>query len=469
MAGPRRKLFEDAGLAVPWSAREAPVPRLIARPIQRFTATEIAGGVVLALAAAVALVWANSPASESYHQLLETELGLELGGWELRLDLHHWVNDLLMAVFFFVVGLEIKREVVHGELRDPRAAALPVIAALGGLAVPAAIYAVLNAGGPGANGWGIPMATDIAFALGALALLGRRVPASLHVFLLTLAVADDLGAIAVIAIFYSQGVAAAWLAAAAAAALAIVALNRAGVRWLVPYVVLAGFLWLATLESGVHATIAGVLLGLLTPAHPFHPPRRAAKVLHGQLDTMVAVEEAEPDVDEYEMLEVTRLSRESVSPLARLETMLHPWTAFLVLPVFALANAGVDVRDASVGELAGNPVTLGVVLGLVMGKPLGILAAAWLATRLRLGLLPAGAGWVHIAGVGLLAGIGFTVALFIAELSFTEAALTDAAKVGILVASAGAAVLGLVALRLAPRHQVSPPPPMGHANRTTNV
>jgi NhaA family Na+:H+ antiporter len=439
-------LDRHPGLGVPYSRRDGLVPRVLVQPLQRFAATEISSGLLLALAAVVALVLANSDAYEWYHHLLETHLSIGVGDWVLDLSLHHWINDLLMAVFFFVVGLEIKRELVHGQLRDRKAAALPVIAALGGMVVPAALYAAVNAGGPGAGGWGIPMATDIAFAVGALALVGRRLPASLKVFLLTLAVADDLGAIAVIAIFYSQGTEFQWLLAMVGISLLIVLLRRLEVRWLAPYLVLAGTLWLATLYSGVHATIAGVILGFLTPANPFHAPRRAADVLHRRLDELKAVREPEPDVDEYEMLEVTRLSRESVSPLARLETGLHPWSAFLILPIFAFANAGVRVVGTPIGEVLTQPVTLGVIIGLVVGKPLGITLFAWIATRLKVGALPPGVAWSHIVGVGLLAGIGFTVALFVAQLSFTDPDLTDGSKIGILLASLLAAVVGGVLL-----------------------
>ena len=438
-------------LRAPYSQSDRLIARVLVRPVLRFAHTEVASASLLAAAAVIALVWANSPWHDSYEQLLHTEFGLTLGGLDLTLDLHHWVNDLLMALFFFVVGLEIKRELVHGELRDPRAAALPVIAAVGGLLVPAGLYLLL-AGGTAPSGWGVPMATDIAFALGALALVGRGLPPSLTVFLLSLAVADDLAAIAVIAVFYSQGVQAVWLLVAAVSLLVAVAMNRAGVRWLAPYVLLAGLTWLATFQSGVHATVAGVALGLITPSRPFHRPVSAVPVLRKQLDAVVGrMPEDTEDVDEHELLEVARTARETVSPLARLETLLHPWSAFVVLPLFALANAGVRVVDAQAAELLRQPVTMGVLLGLVVGKPLGIFAAAWLAVRLRLGTLPAGASWPHVAGVGALAGIGFTVALFIAELAFTDAELIDAAKVGILAASVVAGLLGALMLRLSRR------------------
>ena len=441
--GDAPSLTEQPGLGVPYSRRDSLVPRLVVQPLQRFAHLETSSGVLLALMAVAALVWANSAWHDSYTHLWETEIGLDVGSWGLHLTLHEWINDAAMAIFFFVVGMEIKRELVHGQLRDPRAAALPVIAAVGGMVVPAGIYLAFNAGGPAGGGWGIPMATDIAFAVGALSLVGKSLPSSLKVFLLTLAVADDLGAIAVIAIFYSDGVLFSWLTVVAATAIAVYGLQRANVRWLAPYVLLAVVMWYATLSSGIHATIAGVILGFLTPSLPFHPPKRAAQVLHGALNRVTATEPGDSaDLDEYELLEVSRLSREAVSPLARLETTLHPWSAYLILPLFALANAGVRVAGTDIGEMLTRPVTLGVLFGLVVGKPLGVVLAAWIATKLRVGVLPAGVTWPQVTAVGMFAGIGFTVALFVAGLSFTDADLTDGSKIGILIASVVAAVVG---------------------------
>ncbi len=289
--------------------------------------TEVAGGIVLLIAAVLALVWANSPFFHSYELLWETEVDVEVGGWGLHLTLHEIVNDPSMAVFFFVVGLEIKREVVHGQLRDPRAAALPVVAASGGMVGPALLFLLLNADGPGASGWGVPMATDIAFALGALALIGKRAPTSLKVFLLTLAVADDLGAILVIRSSTSSGVAFTWLAIALVTVLAIVALRRVGLRWLPAYGLLAAVLWYAMLASGVHATIAGVVLGLWTPALPLHNRERAAAVARGHLDAVAGdagtAVSSDAEHDDHALLAVAGTVREAVSPLARLETALH--------------------------------------------------------------------------------------------------------------------------------------------------
>ena len=374
--------------------------RTRAQAVREFLADEVAGGIVLLIAAAIALAWASSPWSEAYADLWHTELSVG----PVTEDLRHWVNDLLMALFFFVVGIEIKRELLIGDLRTPRQAALPAVAAVGGMVVPAALYLLVNDGGPGARGWGIPMATDIAFALGLLALLGRRVPASLKLFLLALAIVDDLGAIAVIAVFYSDSIGAGWLAAAAGSLLAIHLLWRAGIRSIPAHVVLAVLTWWFVFESGVHATIAGVAVALLVP------------------------------VDLGDDVEHT----------------LHPITSFLIVPLFALANAGVELDPGSLDGAGATEVALGVALGLVVGKVLGISAAVWLAVRLGWGQLPHGTTWRHIIGVAAVAGIGFTVSLFVAGLAFDDAGLVDAAKLGILGGSALAGVIGWATLRAAP-------------------
>ena len=446
------------------STLRRPVRSVVLAPLQSFLHTEIASGVVLLAAALVALIWANSGAHASYDALWETPLSLRIGAFEIAEDLRHWVNDLLMALFFFVVGLEIKRELVLGELRDPRAAALPLICAIGGMVAPALLYLAFNAGGPGSNGWGVPMATDIAFAVGVLALVGSRAPAALKVFLLTLAVADDLGAILVIALFYTRDLAASWLLVAALAVGGILVLQRLGYRRYGPYLVAAVVLWLAVFESGVHATIAGVVLGFLTPSRPLHPPEAVSGLAERHLERLqrMPADNVADEGEQATLLEVARLAREGVSPLARLEAALHPWTSFLVLPLFALANAGVRLAGTDVGAVLGDSVTLGIVAGLVVGKPLGVVAAAFLTVRLGLARLPQGCGWLEMLGVGLLAGVGFTVAIFIAGLAFTDAALTDAAKLGILIASALAGVIGAVFLGLrdgSDRHQRTPPAP----------
>ena len=406
--------------------------RRVPRALRQFLATEAAGGVVLLVAAVTALLWANSPWSASYRTLWSTDVSLSLGRYVLVEDLRHWVNDALMTVFFFVVGLEIKRELVHGDLRDPRVAAMPAIAAAGGMVVPALLFLLVTAGSDGARGWGIPMATDIAFAIGVVALLGPRVPAPLKLFLLTLAIVDDIGAIVVIALFYAGDVQPQFLLVAVGLLAAMVCLRRAGIMWLAPYVVFGAGVWLATQASGIHATIAGVVLGLLAPAQPF-PSSAVARQWASDLGD-------EPGPAELEAL--TRLARTTVSPAERLEHLLHPWTSFIIVPLFALANAGVQIRGDSFDGPGTVRVTAGVVLGLVAGKSLGITAAAWLAVRTGVGRLPEGATWPMVAGVSAVAGIGFTVALFISELAFDPGSLQDAAKIGVLISSTLAAAAG---------------------------
>jgi len=435
-------------LGTPWSHSDRPVPRAVVQPLQSFLHTELAGGAVMLVAAIVALVWANSPVAGSYSRLFETPLVVSAGPFEIAEDLRHWTNDLLMALFFFVVGLEIKRELVHGELRDPRAAALPMICAAGGMIAPALLYTSVNLGGPGAAGWGIPMATDIAFAVGVLALLGTRAPASLKVFLLTLAVVDDLGAIVVITVFYSAGLEAAWLGLAVLTVAAVLGMKRLQIRALPLYFVAAAVLWLALFESGVHATIAGVILGLLTPAWPFHPPEAVTGVAAGHLRKLRAdaPDGVSDEREQAALLTVSRLTEEAVSPLARLEARLHPYAAYLVLPLFALANAGVAVSAEGLAAAAREPLTLGIVLGLVVGKPLGIMAAALLVVRSGLGRLPTGVGWLEILGVSGLAGVGFTVSIFVADLAFDDPLRSGTAKIGVLAASLLSGVIGSAAL-----------------------
>ena len=407
------------------------------RSVREFFETEAAGGVVLLVAAVVALVWVNSPFRASYETLWSTVLSIEVGGFGIEEDLRHWVNDALMAIFFFVVGLEIKRELVTGELRTWRQASTPAIAALGGMVVPALLFLAVNAGGRGANGWGIPMATDIAFALGVAALLGPRVPTGLKLFLLTLAIVDDIGAIVVIAVFYSSDVEARALLAAAGV-LGVMGLLRAlQVHWLPAYIALGALVWLAVFQSGVHATIAGVVLGLLAPARPLNPSHVAREW----------AEHLGDDPSPAEVRQMTHLARSTTSVTERLELLLHPYSSLVIVPIFALANAGVVFEGDALSGAGAGRVAAGIAAGLVVGKLVGVTAGAWLAVRLRVGELPAEVGWSHIVGAAALAGIGFTVSLFITDLAFDDAGLEAAAKVGILGASAAASVLGAVLLR----------------------
>jgi NhaA family Na+:H+ antiporter len=375
-------------------------------PLRDFLHGESAGGVVLALAVVAALAWANGPLSGGYDDFWHREVTVGGGPFTITEDLRHWVNDGLMAVFFFVVGLEIKRELVTGELRDPRAAALPGIAAVGGVLLPAGIFLALTAGTPGEAGWGIPMAIDIAFAVGVLALLGDRIPAGAKLFLLAVAIVDDIIAIMVIAVAYTSTLSLAWLAVALGALALTVVLRRLGVAAIWPYVPVGVLAWVATLQSGVHATITGVALGLLTPARP------------------VA---GRPVLD-------------------RLEHRLHPISAFVVVPVFALANAGVVFGADVLREAATSTLPWAIGAGLVVGKSVGIAGATLLAIRLRLGALPEGVGLRQLWGVAALGGIGFTVSLFIADLAYTDTALAETAKIGIFAGSLFAGILGAALL-----------------------
>jgi NhaA family Na+:H+ antiporter len=437
------------------------VPRRIVRPLQEFLSTATASGVMLLVAAVIALAWANSPWGDAYERFWSTPAELRLGTWAIGDDLRHWVNDGLMTLFFLVVGLEIKREFQTGELQDRRAAALPVVAAIGGMIVPALIYVALNADGAGSSGWGIPMATDIAFALGVLVLAARHAPAGLKPFILTLAIVDDIGAILVIALFYAGGVSLGFLAAAAALCGLMLLLQRAGVRATSAFVGLGALVWLATYESGVHPAIAGVVLGLLAPAESYQRPRAVSAEARRTADQTMDHPEP-PDADAGQWLRLASLSREAVSPLARTEHALLPWTSFVIIPLFALANAGVRLSGEQVGAASTSRVTLGVVLGLVIGKVVGVSGAAALAVAVRLARLPTGVRPAHLIGASAVAGIGFTVSLFIAELAFDDEPLIAEAKVGILAASVVAGALGWIVLRLSPSTEDASIGDVGH-------
>ena len=430
-----------------WASSDRFIPQRFVRPFVRFTQIEASSGIVLLVAAIAALVWANSAFSESYFSVLETHLTFEFGPIHLEESLHEIINDGLMAIFFFVVGLEIKRELVLGDLREPRAAALPVMAALGGMIVPAAIFLAFNAevGGEAIRGWGIPMATDIAFAVGIVALLGSRVPAGAKLFLLALAIADDIGAIAVIAIFYTEDLDSVMLILAIGSLFLLWTAQRVGVRSLAFYVPLALIVWYLTLESGVHATLAGVALGLLTPARPLYTPPEfdeRARAILDQYPLEPAGSTRAQEHTDHEVLLLADITSESVSPLTRLETRMLPWSSFLVVPLFALANAGVNFGETDLGDALVSRVALGVGFGLVVGKLAGISLFTMAAVRLGMGQLPNGTTWRHVVGLAIVAGIGFTVSLFIADLAFTDPVLIDQAKVGIFAGSIVAGVAG---------------------------
>jgi Na+:H+ antiporter, NhaA family len=397
----------------------------------------MAGGVLLVVAAVAALAWANSPWRASYETLWGSELGLHLGRWELELDLRHWVNDGLMAIFFLVVGLEVKRELLLGELRDRRQAILPVVAAIGGMIVPALLYLALNPSGPEAEGWGTPMATDIAFALGVLALIAPSIPSAVRLFLLTLAIVDDIGAILVIAVFYSTSLEVVWLLAAGAVVTVIFVLRWMGFSATPLFAALGVCLWLAVHESGVHATLAGVAMGLMAPAQP----ALTREIVRSRTDELLDVFSPEG------ARQTTRIARQSVSQLEWLEHELHGWSSLAIVPLFALANAGIELTIDGLGDAVASSVTIGVVVGLVLGKVVGISAASWLAIRLGWAELPGGVTWRHLVGAAALGGIGFTVSLFIASLAFDDPTLVDNAKIGVLAASLLATVPAYVLLR----------------------
>ena len=417
----------------------------ITAAFQDFAKRGVLSGILLMIATAVALVWANSPWAESYVHLWEIQLSAGPAARPITASVHHWVNDGLMTVFFLLVGLEIKRELLVGELSSVRQATLPIVAAIGGMVVPALFYSLVNFGGDGARGWGIPMATDIAFALGVLTLLGPRVPISLKVFLTALAIVDDMGAVVVIALFYTSAIQWTALALGGAVIAGLVALNRLRVKSLTPYLLLGAALWLALLSSGIHATLAGVILAMAVPSRT-------------RINALEFSTEARAILDDFDraetgdLLVLTSKGQQAAlyalevagtgvqAPLIRLEHALHGVVGFVIMPLFALANAGVVLTGIS-GALT-DRVTLGVIIGLLLGKPAGVMLFSWLGVRFRIADLPAGATWSGVHGVAWLAGIGFTMSLFVGSLAFGEGPMLVSAKVGILAASIVAGVIG---------------------------
>lgn len=441
------------GKPLPQSPPEAWEPllrlaRLAVRPLDRFLQIQAASSILLLLAALAALVWANSPWSASYVHLWHTPVGVRLGSMTFERSLEWLVNDGLMVIFFFVVGMEIRRELHHGELSEIRRAVLPVAAALGGMLAPAALYLLLAGAPPTRSGWGVPMATDIAFAVGVLALLGKRVPPALRVLLLALAVIDDLGAIVVIALFYSAGIVASGLVVAALGFGGILVMQRFGVRARLAYVAPGVVLWAGVSMAGIHPTIAGVIIGLVTPVRAWLGADGFLTAVQHEVDQLATAHPRLLSTQELAeaLRHVDQVRREAMSPAEGLIETLHPWVAFGIMPIFALANAGVALSRHAVAS-ASTGVVFAVGIGLVVGKPVGILLACWLATRLRIAVLPAGLTVRHLLVLGLVAGVGFTMAIFIAQLAFTEPSLVASAKLGILVASGLAVVLGLTAGR----------------------
>ena len=431
--------------AVRKPAPKRTVVRRLLTPVQELIRTESASGVILIAAALLAFAWANSPFAQHYFALLEVEVRVGAGAWGLEKPLLLWVNDLLMAVFFFLVGLEIKREILVGELAGWRRASLPIAGALGGMLVPALIYVALNLGTPAVRGWGVPMATDIAFALGVLALLGDRVSLALKVFLLALAIVDDLGAVLVIALFYTANLNVGALLLALLAWGGAFAYGRAGGARALGFALIGLLMWYFMLKSGVHATVAGVLMALAVPLrHRLSPPE-----LQQELRALIA------QGGGFEQVEVVMRHLEDVlarahSPLHRIEHALAPYVALVIMPLFAFCNAGVALAGGGSGLI--SAVSLGACLGLLIGKPIGVAGFAWIAVRSGLARLPEGATWAGLIGIGLLAGIGFTMSLFIANLAFGVSAELDQAKIGVLAASVIAALSGLLFLsRALPR------------------
>jgi len=436
----------------PGNGENAPLEKVfdkIVSPFEQFIHDETKSGLLLMACAIIALVIANTALLHSYEHLLHTKVGFAFGNWELEKTLHHWINDGLMALFFFVVGLEIKREILVGELSDPRQASLPIIAAIGGMVMPAVLYATLNTGEGGAmSGWGIPMATDIAFAVGVMVLLGSRVPRTLLTFLVALAIVDDLGAVMVIALFYTENIALDALTIAGILLGVLILFNRAGIRHPLPYFLVGMLMWLAMLKSGVHATLAGVLTALTIPARPKYEPEKFSDLVRKLMDKFDASHRKGISImrnDEQRSIVQTLENGVHLveTPLQRLEHSMHVWVAFLIIPIFALANAGIPLDFSKIGESLTHPVTLGVIVGLIFGKILGIAGFSWVAVKLGWASLPEGINFKQIIGVSMLGGIGFTMSIFIAELAFVGQAETLLmAKTGILFASVAAGVLG---------------------------
>ncbi|MCA9621017.1 MAG: Na+/H+ antiporter NhaA, partial [Myxococcales bacterium] len=434
--------------------RRQPIDRVL-RPIQVFSQHKLAGAGLLMLATVAALVMANSPLRATYDHVLHMKVSVLIGGVGLEETLHHWINDGLMGVFFFVVGLEIKRELLAGELSTLRKATLPAIAALGGMVVPALLYFALNPEPPVSKGWGIPMATDIAFALGVLALLGDRVPLGLRVFLTALAIVDDIGAVLVIALFYTGSIAWGWLGFGLACVVGSGFLNALGARNPVTYFIVGVAAWVGFLESGVHATIAAILMAFTIPARTRidgeHFVDRLAFMLERLKKLGLPRDNAMNTSEQQQVFEAMNENIDLASaPLQRIEQALHGMVTFLVLPVFALANAGVTL-SGDIGQALTHPLTLGVVLGLFAGKTIGVTGASWLAVKLGLADLPSGVSWGKLLGVGMLAGVGFTMALFVASLAFADPARIELAKIGILAASLLSGGAGFVFLLLVTR------------------
>ncbi len=432
-------------LRVPWSRSDRPVPRRVIQPLRSFLETEVAGGLLLLLALLVALVWANAPFRHTYEELWTSSIVARVGGWAVVDDLRGFIRDGLMALFFLVVGLEIKREMLTGELRDRRAALLAVAGAAGGMAGSALAFLAVNPATPASHGWGAAMPTDIALALGVLALALPRAPSAVRIFLLSLAIADDLGTMVVVAVFYSHRIAPEAVAVAAGLGAVVFLAGRVNVRSGAVYGVLGIAMWLALHDSGVSPTLAGVALGLLTPSARSARPREVSREAHRIADETVD-DPVPPDADAAQWLELERLSRAAVSPLALLERVLHPWTSYVIVPLFVLADAGVSFSGHALASPSAERVAIGMLAARLIGKPLGILALSWLVVRLGAAQLPTSVTWRQVIGVAAAAGVPFSVSLFVAELAFPQP-LLDAARVGIILAAVLSGIVGFLLLR----------------------
>ena len=424
----------------------------ISTPFEHFLHAQTTTGIVLMFMTVVALILANSPLTEAYAHFFHTKIDLNVGSWELSYTIHHWINDGLMAVFFFIIGLEIKREILVGELSNIKVAILPILAAIGGMIFPALIYLAINSGEVGASGWGIPMATDIAFAISALVLLGKRVPTALVTFLVALAIVDDLGAVLVIAIFYTDQIHMLPLALAGGSFLLLVVFNRFGIHMILPYFIVGLFMWFFMLESGIHATIAGVIAALAIPSKPKFAPiefTTQTRALIDEYDTYPVTTDHMMHERQKAILQNIKDGIDNVgTPAARLEHDLHLPVALIIIPLFALANAGIAIDFSSIGATIMQPVSVGIIAGLILGKVLGIFGVAWLAIKLKIASLPKGSTMNQIFGVAFLGGIGFTMSIFVADLAFLNTPeLIFQAKIGILSASLAAGLFGYFWLR----------------------
>ena len=410
----------------------------ILTPLEDFIHRQTTSGILLMICAVVALVIANSPIHESYEHFLHEQIAISFGNKAFSLSIHHWINEALMAMFFFIMGLELKRELLVGELSTPSQALLPIMAAIGGMVIPALGYFVFNTSGPDAKGWGIPMATDIAFAIGALSLLGPRIPKNLITFLIALAIVDDLGAVAVIALFYTENIDTMALFYAAVLTFVLLSFNLGGVRRPLPYAAVGILLWAAMLASGIHATIAGIVVAFVIPIRPKFEPHTFVKRVDETNKKMEKSISENADIIHNNHLRALVMSLDDgVKLVQRLEHSLHLPVAYLVIPIFALANAGIPIDFAEFSEVVSSPITLGVICGLLLGKPLGIAGFTWVTVKLGMAKLPDGLNMKHVLGVGLLGGIGFTMSIFIADLGFiNKPEELLAAKTGILLASA---------------------------------